>query len=180
MPENVEIKARCPDLDACRKRALRLGARPHAIEVQTDRYYELDGRRRIKLRTIEGGRAEMIEYDRPEDEGVRVSRYRVDRVRSEDGVCLVPKGEPLVIVRKRREILLLDNVRIHLDEVEGLGCFVELEAVVDANHDESRCRAQVDEIMAGLAIGPGDLIRASYSELLLRRVQEPGTGSGEP
>lgn len=173
MPENVEIKAACRDLAACRRRALDLGARPHAVETQTDRYYELDGRRRIKLRTIEGGRAEMIEYDRPEDEGVRVSRYRVDRVRSDDGLCLVPKGEPLVIVRKTREILLLDNVRIHLDEVDGLGCFVELEAVVDAAHGEERCRRQVSEIMAGLAIEAGDLIRASYSELLKGREIRP-------
>lgn len=169
MPENVEIKAACRDLTVCRRLALGLGARPHAVEMQTDRYFELDGRRRIKLRTIEGGRAEMIEYDRPEEEGVRLSRYRVDRVRSDDGLCLVPKGEPLVIVRKRREILLLDNVRIHLDDVQGLGSFVELEAVVDASHDEARCRAQVDEIMAGLAIDADDLIRASYSDLLKGR-----------
>lgn len=169
MRENVEIKARCRDLATCRMRAVALGARPSAVEMQTDRYFEIDGGRRLKLRSIEGGRAELIDYDRPETEGVRVSRYRVDPVRSDGGICQVPKGPPLVTVRRRREILLIGNVRVHLDEVDDLGSFVELEAVVDAAHDEQRCRVQIDEITAALGIGAGDFVRASYSDLLLCR-----------
>ena len=112
---------------------------------------------------------EMIHYDRPERDGVRASDYTVTPVRDgEDGACLVPKTPPLVVVRKRREVLLLDNVRIHLDAVEGLGTFLELEAVVDGAHDDDRCRAQVDWILRHLGVRQGDLIRASYSDLLRR------------
>jgi len=79
---------------------------------------------------------------------------------------LVPKTRPVVTVRKRREVLLLDNVRIHLDEVDGLSRFLELEAVVDAAHDEAACRRRLAEITAALGLREADFIRASYAELL--------------
>jgi predicted adenylyl cyclase CyaB len=111
----------------------------------------------------------MIHYHRPEAEAVRASDYQVTPVRdAQNAACLVPKGEPLVVVRKQREVLLIDNVRVHLDAVDGLGTFLELEAVVDATHDDARCRAQVDDILAALGVAAGDLIRASYSDLLRR------------
>ena len=78
-------------------------------------------------------------------------------------------GEPIVIVSKRREVFWIENVRVHLDSVDGLGDFLELEAVVDEQHDEATCRRQVDDLLVDLGIGPGDLIRASYSDLLLAR-----------
>ena len=169
MSRNIEIKARVADLDAARAIALRLGAVPHADEEQTDRYYAVDGARRVKLRTIAGGRAELIDYQRAEASGVRASDYTVTPVRDEAaGLCLVPKGRPLVVVRKRREVLLWQNVRIHLDRVDGLGTFLELEAVVDQRHDDAACRAHVATLMAALQLRDDDLIRASYAELLSR------------
>jgi adenylate cyclase, class 2 len=166
MPSNVEVKLRLADLGATRRRVAEIGARCTATEEQVDRYYEVDGSRRVKLRTF-GKTAQLIEYDRPEEEGVRTSRYRITPVRdAEAGVCLVPKGDPLVVVRKRREIHLLDNVRIHLDDVEGLGEFLELEAVVDGEHDESRCREQVQQILTALDLVEAERIAASYSDLL--------------
>jgi predicted adenylyl cyclase CyaB len=170
MARNVEIKSRIEDIDVVRSAALAAGARPHAVEEQTDRYYVLDGGRRVKLRTFGGGRAELIEYDRPEVGGVRTSEYTVTPVRDDEaGACLVPKGKPLVVVRKRREILLWDNVRIHLDRVEGLGSFLELEAVVDQRHDEARCGEQVAFLMRALGVDEAALLRLSYSDLLQLR-----------
>jgi adenylate cyclase class IV len=167
MSRNIEIKARVADLGAARGVALGLGAAPHADEAQTDRYYAVDGARRVKLRTVAGGRAELIDYHRAESAGVRASDYTVTPVRDEAaGLCLVPKGRPLVVVRKRREILLWKNVRIHLDTVDGLGTFLELEAVVDERHDDATCRAQVAALMDALHLRDADLIRASYADLL--------------
>ena len=71
------------------------------------------------------------------------------------------------VVRKRREIFLVDNVRIHLDEVDGLGTFVELEAVFDgsaASEDEEH--AKVDRLMAELGIASDDLIEGSYEGMV--------------
>ena len=70
-------------------------------------------------------------------------------------------------------MLLIDNVRVHLDQVDGLGTFLELEAVVDAAHDDAACRAQVDRIMQALGLGDADLIRASYAELLNAKNAKP-------
>ena len=167
MARNVEVKARLDDLDAARAAATSAGARFVWADVQVDRYYELDGGRRVKLRTCGRGPAELIRYDRPERAGVRASDYEVLPVRDPDAkACVVPKGEPLVVVRKRRELWLVDNVRIHLDTVDGLGTFFELEAVVDATHDEAACRGAVYRLLAVLGVAEADCVRASYGDLL--------------
>lgn len=167
MARNVEIKVRVADLAAAGAVVRGLGARSQGVVEQVDRYYEVDVQRRVKLRTVAGRAAELITYTRPEIDGVRVSTYEVTPVR--DGACLVPKGRPKVLVRKRREILLLDNVRVHLDDVDHLGTFLELEAVVDATHDEAACRRQVDELTAALGLRHEQLLRESYADLLLGR-----------
>lgn len=167
MPRNVEVKARVADLGAARAVAEGLGARHEWTDVQVDRYYRLDGGPRLKLRTCGRGPAELIRYDRPEATAVRTSAYEITRPRDEArGVCLVPEGEPLAVVRKRRELWLLDNVRIHLDAVDGLGTFLELEAVVDGAHDEATCGRQVEGLLDALGILPSDCVRASYGDLL--------------
>lgn len=167
MPRNVEVKVSVSDLAVLRAAALAAGARLGGVEQQTDRYYELDGGRRVKLRTRVGGAAELIRYDRPETAGVRPSDYEVTPVRDPAAdACLVPRGEPIAVVRKRREVLLLENVRIHLDEVDRLGTFLELEAVVDAAHDDAVCRRQVAALLRALGLSGAEPIRASYGELV--------------
>jgi adenylate cyclase class IV len=171
MARNIEIKARLADLAAARAVARGLGAVPFVVEEQVDSYYELAGGRRVKVRRIIGGRRELIDYQRPEATGVRASDYTITPLADDAPVA----GEPVVIVRKRREVLLIDNVRVHLDQVDGLGTFLELEAVVDAAHDDAVCRAQVDRIMAALGLPESDLIRASYAELLNQPPRTPRT-----
>ena len=169
MPRNVEVKVPVSDLALLRAAALAAGARLGGVERQTDRYYELDGGRRVKLRTRVGGTAELISYDRPEAAGVRPSDYEVTPVRdpaASTGACLVPRREPIAVVRKRREVLLLENVRIHLDEVDRLGTFLELEAVVDAAHDDAACQRQVAALLDALGLSGAEPIRASYGELV--------------
>lgn len=175
MPRNVEIKVPLPDPAAARAAVIALGARTAGVDEQVDRYYVLDGGRRLKLRTGRDG-AQLISYDRPESAGVRPSDYAISPVRDDaGGARAVPRGEPLAVVRKRREVLLLDNVRIHLDDVDVLGTYLELEAVVDDAHDEAACRRQVEAIMAVLRVAEADCVRASYGDLLAARVS-PGCG----
>jgi adenylate cyclase class 2 len=167
VPRNIEVKIRVPDLDRIRAAALAAGASSRGVESQTDRYYQLAGGRRLKLRVRGAGAAELIRYDRPETGGVRASDYEVTPMRDDDaGACLVPKEVPLSIVRKRRELLLIENVRIHLDDVDGLGTFLELEAVVDGAHDDAACRRQVSFLLDTFGLGAAEPIRASYGELL--------------
>ena len=167
MARNVEIKARVSDLSSLRETALALGARPAGVLAQVDRYFEIDGGRRVKLREIDGTSFELIRYDRPEDGGVRTSDYRVERFAAGDPALAAWRGrDAACVVAKTRELLLLDNVRIHLDRVERLGTFLELEAVVDGTHDERSCRAAVDRLLDEFDIEPDSLLRASYSDLL--------------
>src|SRR5512139_2046682 len=167
MSQNVEIKVAVDDLGRLRAAIERIGGRWSETQEQIDRYYLVAGAERLKLRTINGHMAQMIRYVRPETAAARTSTYEITPVRDDDARrCLVPKGPPVVTVRKRREIWLRENVRFHLDRVEGLSAFLELEAVVDAMHDEAACRAQVDEIVGALGLDPATFIRASYADLL--------------
>lgn len=167
MAQNVEIKVEVADVARLRAAVEQIGAHWSATQEQVDRYYALARDERLKLRTIDGHQAQLIRYRRPETASARTSTYEITPVRDEGARrCLVPKGPPLVIVSKRREIWLRDNVRFHLDAVEGLSTFLELEAVVDATHDETTCRVQIDEIVHALGLDPTTFIRASYADLL--------------
>ena len=128
---NVELKATDPEPARTLERALALGAADQGVIVQRDTYFRV-GEGRLKLREEEPGGAHLISYSRPDDASVRVSAYRV--VPAPEGL-LPALTESLgvdVVVEKRRHLLLWETVRIHLDEVTGLGSFVELEAVADA------------------------------------------------
>ena len=167
MARNVEIKARVADLSSLREKALALGARPAGVLTQVDRYFEIDGGRRVKLREIDGATCELIRYDRPESGGVRTSDYTVERLAAGDSALAAWRARPTTcVVAKTRDLLLLENVRIHLDRVERLGTFLELEAVVDDVHDERACREKVDRLLDAFGIEPRALLRASYSDLL--------------
>ena len=158
---NVELKAVDPDPARTLALALALGASDEGVLVQRDTYFRV-GSGRLKLREEEPGAAHLIAYSRPDDPAVRVSSYRV--LPAADGT-LAALGETLgvdVVVEKRRHLLLWETVRIHLDEVTGLGSFIELEAVADPDSDLSRERSQVDRLVDALEIG--ELQEGSYSD----------------
>jgi predicted adenylyl cyclase CyaB len=164
---NLELKARHADLAAAREAALHLGARAATIEEQTDTYFRVP-HGRLKLREITGRPAVLIWYERPDSSSARLSAYRLVPV-SEPGllkqaltVALGVRGE----VCKRREILLWHNVRIHLDQVDRLGTFVEFEAVLGAGDDEPTASSRLEELSKALAIRQENCVATSYADLL--------------
>src|SRR5205823_14349078 len=131
---NVELKARCGDLAAARAAAEAFGARAAGVLHQLDTYLRCQ-HGRLKLReTIGVTPAELIWYDRSNEAKFRPSDYRLVAVNDPAGLkaalgaAMGLRGE----VRKIRRLMLWGNVRIHLDEVEDLGSFVEFEAVLAA------------------------------------------------
>ena len=131
---NVEQKFRCDDLHTAHARAVAAGAAPAAVLIQRDVYFAAP-RGRLKLRSImadAGARHELIAYDRPDADAARASAYHLVPVADAPameaalGAALGVRG----VVTKRRTLLLAGNLRIHLDEVDGLGDFVELEALL--------------------------------------------------
>jgi predicted adenylyl cyclase CyaB len=164
---NLELKARCPDLRTLAAQVERLGARYAGLEVQTDTYFRVP-KGRLKLREIAGQGAALIGYSRPDQTGARHSNYHLVPVPDAAAmkVLLTEMFGVRGVVSKRRRIWLRDNVRIHLDEVVGLGTFIEFEAVVTSPDQESAAPAQLDELCRALHIAPVDLLAPSYADLL--------------
>jgi len=183
--ENIEIKARCADLRKAARIARRLGARRLAIERQRDTYFVLPRRRvrqgaRLKLRerwqAIAGKipkriTAQLIPYLRPSAAAPKRSRYAVIPVEGEHSLRKLLAGVLGVaaVIVKRRAIYLLENVRIHLDRVKGLGSFIEFEAVVGKGRNaRAHCKARVKSLLSDFGIRPCDLMTASYAEMTSR------------
>jgi adenylate cyclase, class 2 len=165
--QNLELKARHADLRAAAAAVERLGAREPVVEDQTDTYFRVP-RGRLKLREIGGGPAVLIWYDRPDRADARTSTYQLVPVPDPNGLRAALSGALAVrgAVRKRRTIYLWHNVRIHLDQVDGLGTFVEFEAVLSPGEDEPTARARLEELGRLLGIGPADHLAPSYADLL--------------
>jgi ADP-ribose pyrophosphatase len=168
--KNIEIKARCPDPDRAREAARHLGASFQGHLLQTDTFYHARSGR-VKLRQFGDGTAELILYQRAFGSAPRPSEYVVLPVAEPAGAGALLEAAfgVQVVVRKKRELWLLDNVRIHLDSVEGLGSFLELEAVVDGAHPEDACHAAVRRLLGELAIGQEDLCSRAYADELAER-----------
>jgi homotetrameric cytidine deaminase len=167
---NVELKATDPEPARTLERALALGAADHGVIVQRDTYFRVaDGR--LKLREEEPGEAHLIAYARPDDAAVRVSAYRVVPASEGTREALAETVGVDVVVEKRRRLLLWETVRIHLDEVAGLGAFVELEAVAEPDSDLSREHAQVAHLRE--ALGIGELRDGSYADAVRAAAPDP-------
>jgi len=169
MPSNVEIKARVRDMEAMHGAVEAAGARLRGEFVQEDVFFHAP-RGRLKLRVTASG-AELIHYLREDSSGPTTSRYRLcpiadpERLRETLGAALGVRG----IVRKRRTFFLVGQTRIHLDRVEGLGSFLELEVVLEPGQAPEEGRKIANGLMQRLGVGPNDLVAGAYIDLLERR-----------
>ncbi|PCC75106.1 adenylyl cyclase CyaB, putative [Nannocystis exedens] len=173
---NIELKARCPDLAAARAAAERHGARFVRVEHQRDTFFHARaGRLKLRERTWREGQdaedrsgAELIPYERSDTGGARESRYHVVPV-IEPQALVAALGAALGIrgaVVKRRELWMWHNVRIHLDEVEGLGSFVEFEAVMLPGETDAEAHARVAALQAALGLADASIVPVAYADLL--------------
>jgi homotetrameric cytidine deaminase len=170
---NVELKARDADPERTLAAALALeGVEDRGVLVQRDTYFAAP-RGRLKLREQDGAAPALVAYERDDAARARLSTYRLievaDAPTAREGLAAV-LGER-VVVSKRRRLLLWSGVRIHLDDVDGLGAFVELEAVAPADSDLSGEHAKVRELRSALRIG--DVLEVSYADLLLAAAPDP-------
>ncbi|HEX3657478.1 MAG TPA: class IV adenylate cyclase [Pirellulales bacterium] len=165
--QNIELKARLGSLAAARQVAAQVATEHLGVQRQVDTYF-VSRHGRLKLREIDGGQAQLVWYERPDQPSAKLSNY-----------VLVPVDSPAllkaalagacgmrVVVDKRREIFLADNVRIHLDQVVGLGDFLEFEAVLGPGITPLDGQRQVDALAQRFGITGEMLIHASYADLL--------------
>ena len=167
---NVEIKARCSDVGPVRERLREQGARYVGEDHQVDTYFRVaHGRLKLREGTIERN---LIFYHRADEEGPKTSRVTLEPVAPGSGLkaLLTQALGVLVVVEKRREIYFIDNVKFHLDRVENLGTFAEIEAIDhDGLRGEEALRKQCAHHLALLGLPAEDLVSVSYSDLLLGR-----------
>ena len=163
---NLEIKATVDSLAAARRRLGVLeGATRHAILRQTDWYFRVP-KGRLKLRVVGANRdGELIAYLRPDKTGARTSEFQ--RLPTSDAAGTRRLLERMLgaqgCVRKRREVWLYRNARVHLDTVEGLGQFIEIEVVVTSGMTQAR--ALMKELREALGINRQHLLARSYGEM---------------
>lgn len=171
---NLEIKAIDPDPPETLRAALALGAGDEGWLHQRDTYFHaVQGR--LKLREAPPEPAELIAYARAELAGPKVSLYRVVQVADHAALtdALRDSLGVKVVVEKTRRVLRWRNVRIHLDRVEGLGDFVELEAVAASPGGLEVERDRVEELRATLGIADEHLVAHGYADLLTRPILLP-------
>ena len=164
---NIEVKTRVPDWERLGRELARAGARDDGVETQQDIFYACRSGR-LKLRLSSRSGAMLIHYVRADAARVRASDYDLAPVVDGDALRRVLDAglERLGVVRKTRHLYWIDNVRVHLDEVEGLGRFLELEAIVDQAHPEASCRRHTEELLQAFGIRPADHLRHAYGDLL--------------
>ena len=165
---NIEIKARCRDLEAAAARAIALGARDAGVLQQRDTFFATT-RGRLKLREFGDGRAELISYERPDVAAARASDYVIAPLEDPAAARAVRAAleRALGVVRvvvKTRRLFLHASTRIHLDTVEGLGTFVELETVIGAQSDDE-AHAELRALATALGIRDDDRVAVPYTEL---------------
>jgi homotetrameric cytidine deaminase len=164
---NVELKARDADPDATLAAALGHGAEDRGVLNQRDTYFGA-GEGRLKLREEDDG-AMLIAYARADAATARMSAYHLSPVPDPASAkaALEAALGITVVVAKRRRLLLWQDVRIHLDEVEGLGRWIELEAVASPDSDLTNEHARVAELRTVLGIEDARITPRGYAAMLL-------------
>jgi adenylate cyclase class 2 len=174
---NIELKARNLDPAASLQVCQRLGAEDRGEIAQRDTYFAAP-RGGLKLREEQPGRPHLIQFDRADEPQQRESRYRIIEVNDGEALCAALAATIGIrgVVVKRRRLLLWRNVRIHLDEVEQLGLFIELEAVAPPDSDLTAEHRAVAELRGALGITDERLVALGYAEQLIRIDGNVGAG----
>jgi predicted adenylyl cyclase CyaB len=170
MARNVEIKARIDSVDALASRVAALSDQG-PFEIRQDDTFFTCGQGRLKLRALAAGEGELIFYRRPDQPGPKESVFIIaptsapDALREALSLAYGQAGR----IRKHRTLYLAGRTRIHLDRVDDLGHFLELEVVLADGEPSERGVEEARKLMTALGIAPGQLIDGAYVDLLRSR-----------
>ncbi|HJS29234.1 MAG TPA: class IV adenylate cyclase [Anaerolineales bacterium] len=167
MPQNIEIKCRLTSLAEAHRIAEEVSGGPAELIDQVDIFYHSEGGR-LKLRVFGEESGELIFYRRPDQAGPKLSNYSIfptDSPASLDRV-LAPALGVRGTVKKRRWLYRVGQTRIHLDEVEGLGCFLEFEVVLAESQDPDEGREIANQLIGRFGLSLDRLVEQAYIDLL--------------
>jgi predicted adenylyl cyclase CyaB len=170
MPSNIEIKARARDFEEIRRRVELLSDTPVEVIPQEDTFFNTE-KGRLKLRILALQRGQLIYYTRPDQEGPKRSEYHIYETSDPENLkrVLGYAYEIRGVVRKTRYLYLVGQTRLHLDDVEGLGQFMELEVAMGEGQSDAEGQAIAEDLMSRLGVERGDLIEGAYMDLLESR-----------
>jgi len=161
---NIEIKVTVSDRKAVVDRLLKLGATYQYTMKQSDYYFGV-GDTKEKLRVIDDHEYQLITYHRVEKHGQKDSKYDIKMLNAKETKDLLSHRKTLKKIEKKRELWLFDNTRIHIDQVEHLGDFLELETVINGISPKAGER-EFWTVVEWLGIDVAHSIAGSYSDLV--------------
>ena len=167
MQTNIEIKARLADPTKTRAFVEAIGDTPPLTLHQRDTFFRCS-HGRIKLREMGPGQAELIFYARPDSAAVKQSDYEITAVADPESLLSVLSralGVTQTVV-KTLVLYLVGQTRVHLDSVDRLGDFLELEAVLRPGQDVAQGQAIAADLMGRLGIRDEDLCSTAYAGML--------------
>ncbi|MGB7193694.1 MAG: class IV adenylate cyclase [Collimonas pratensis] len=167
MSRNIEIKARVDSIDVLAASAAAIGSDGPYHITQDDTFFS-GASGRLKLRTFADGNGELIYYSRADQQGPKESFYVISPAPAPDTLreCLTLAYGQAGRVQKQRTLFLAGRTRIHLDQVAGLGNFMELEVVLKEHETPDAGMQEAHALMARLGIQPSQLIEGAYVDLL--------------
>jgi adenylate cyclase, class 2 len=167
---NVEIKAHCADPSFVRNYLLSSNAEFKGTDHQADTYFNVTkGRLKLREGNIENN---LIYYERNNQAGPKSSHFNLVKIEDAKGLkeSLEQSIGIKVVVEKKREIYYINNVKFHIDEVPGLGSFVEIEAGnILADLSQQQLKEQCEFYLKEFGIGEEELVEVSYSDMLLEK-----------
>lgn len=167
MPRNVEVKARIASVAALEPRVAALADQGPIAIAQDDAFFRCAAGR-LKLRTFADGTGELIFYERADAATPKPSHYVIAPTPAPEALreVLTRAYGEAGRVRKERMLYLAGRTRIHLDRVDGLGDFLELEVVLADGEVEGQGVAEAQRLLRALGIAPDALIERAYVDLL--------------
>ena len=166
---NIEIKAYCDDLELFQSKLLQLPVTFEGMDFQTDTFFNVPhGRLKLRESSLYGNI--LIPYLRPDQEGPKQSEYELipisdaEKIKNLFSKILGFNGE----IKKKRQIYLFENVRIHLDEVEKIGNFIELEAVIDDEKTINENRDKTKWLLHYFNNDSSQLVESAYIDLIFK------------
>lgn len=164
---NIEFKAKVKSADACEQKLLTLQPKFIGEDLQTDTYFNVaEGRLKLREGNIENA---LIRYRREEVKGLKKSdiilyKHSPDKALKD---ILTDTAGIRSIVIKRRRIYFIENVKFHFDKVEGLGEFIEAEAIDNTGTiGETNLKMQCDQYIDFFGLKKEDFIDSSYGEMI--------------
>jgi predicted adenylyl cyclase CyaB len=167
MNTNIEIKAKARDFLRQKDLAQEIAGSPETLICQDDTFFDVP-QGRLKLRIFSPTHGELIYYQRNDIESPKQSNYCISETNNpyplKDvlSLALPIRGS----IRKKRHLFLVSQTRIHFDEVESLGTFIELEVVMKDNQPVNECLQIANNLMKKLEIKNDDLVKGAYIDLL--------------